>query len=301
MSAAAINAAGRGQPPPSAAAHYLNRIRQAPLLEPEQEYTLAKSWRERGERDAAHRLVTSHLRLVVKIAAKYRGYGFALPELVAEGNVGLMQALDRFDPDRGFRFATYAAWWIKARIQENILRSWSLVRIGTTANQRKLFFKLRTAKSAISALDNGDLRPEQVTLLAARLSVRECDVIEMNRRLSGDSSLNEPIRDDGGSGQWQDWLIEDAPDQEGALAEHQQSESRYGALTDTLAELGDRERRIFAARRLAEDPISLEILSSEFGISRERVRQIELRAYEKVRTGVKSRMAAIAARNNSHC
>lgn len=270
-------------------------------MEPEQEYALPKSWRERGERDAAHRLVTSHLRLVVKIAAKYRGYGFPLPELVAEGNVGLMQAVDRFDPDKGFRFAAYAAWWIKARIQENILRSWSLVRIGTTANQRKLFFKLRTAKSAISALDNGDLRPEQVTSLAARLSVSERDVIEMNRRLSGDSSLNEPIRDDGGSGQWQDWLIEDAPDQEGALAEHQQSESRYGALMDTLAELCDRERRIFAARRLAEDPISLEILSSEFGISRERVRQIELRAYEKVRTGVKSRMAAIAAKNDSHC
>lgn len=299
MSAAAIIAAVERQPA-NATAHYLSRIRQSPLLEPEQEYALAKSWRERGERAAAHQLVTSHLRLVVKIAAKYRGYGFALPELIAEGNVGLMQAVDRFDPDKGFRFATYAGWWIKARIQESILRSWSLVRIGTTVNQRKLFFKLRKAKSAISAFDSGDLRPDQVKLLAARFGVSERDVIEMNRRLGGDSSLNEPIGDDAGSGQRQDWLVADAPDQEGILAEHQQNESRYGALTDALAELGDRERRIFAARRLADNPISLEILSSEFGISRERVRQIELRAYEKIRARVKSRIAATAAKNRNH-
>ena len=272
---------------------YLEEIRRFPMLEPQEEYMLAKRWREHGDRDAAHRLVTSHLRLVAKIAMGYRGYGLPISEVISEGNVGLMQAVKRFEPEKGFRLATYAMWWIKAAIQEYILRSWSLVKMGTTANQKKLFFNLRKAKSKISALDEGDLRPDQVQVIAKRLGVTEQDVVDMNRRLGGDASLNAPIRDDGESGEWQDWLVDDAPSQERILAESEESDNRHQALVSALDVLNDRERRIFEARRLADDPITLEELAAEFGVSRERVRQIEVRAFEKVQKAVKSRMATL--------
>src|SRR5690242_20131027 len=272
---------------------YLEEIRRFPMLEPQDEYILAKRWREHADREAAHKLVTSHLRLVAKIAMGYRGYGLPISEVISEGNVGLMQAVKRFEPDKGFRLATYAMWWIKAAIQEYILRSWSLVKMGTTANQKKLFFNLRKAKSKISALEEGDLRPDQVKLIAKRLGVTEQDVVDMNRRLGGDASLNAPIRDDGDSGEWQDWLVDDAPSQERILAEHEEFDNRRNALGEALTSLTDRERRIFEARRLAENPITLEDLASEFGVSRERVRQIEVRAFEKVQKAVKSRVAAI--------
>jgi RNA polymerase sigma-32 factor len=223
----------------------------------------------------------------------YRGYGLPISEVVSEGNVGLMQAVKRFEPEKGFRLATYAMWWIKAAIQEYILRSWSLVKMGTTANQKKLFFNLRKAKSKISALEEGDLRPDQVQIIAKRLGVTEQDVVDMNRRLGGDASLNAPIRDDGESGEWQDWLVDDAPTQERVLAESEESDNRHKALVSALDVLNDRERRIFEARRLADDPITLEDLASEFGVSRERVRQIEVRAFEKVQKAVKSRMSAM--------
>jgi RNA polymerase sigma-32 factor len=277
----------------SGLSHYLDEIRRFPMLEPQEEYMLAKSWREHGDRDAAHRLVTSHLRLVAKIAMGYRGYGLPISEVVSEGNVGLMQAVKRFEPDKGFRLATYAMWWIKAAIQEYILRSWSLVKMGTTANQKKLFFNLRKAKSKISALDEGDLRPDQVALIAKRLGVTEKDVVDMNRRLGGDASLNAPIREEGDSGEWQDWLVDDAPSQERILAESEELSNRHKALTTALGVLNDRERRIFEARRLADDPITLEELATEFGVSRERVRQIEVRAFEKVQAAVKSGVAAM--------
>ncbi|MGC1467301.1 MAG: RNA polymerase sigma factor RpoH [Pseudolabrys sp.] len=277
----------------SGLSHYLDEIRRFPMLEPQQEYMLAKSWREHGDRDAAHQLVTSHLRLVAKIAMGYRGYGLPISEVVSEGNVGLMQAVKRFEPEKGFRLATYAMWWIKAAIQEYILRSWSLVKMGTTANQKKLFFNLRKAKSKISALEEGDMRPDQVKLIAKRLGVTEQDVVDMNRRLGGDSSLNAPIREDGDSGEWQDWLMDDSPSQERLLAEHEESDNRHQALTDALSVLNERERRIFEARRLADDPVTLEDLASEFDVSRERVRQIEVRAFEKVQKAVKSRIAAM--------
>nr|WP_280818927.1 RNA polymerase sigma factor RpoH [Methylobacterium variabile] len=264
---------------------YLDEIRRFPMLEPTEEYMLAKSWREHGDRDAAHKLVTSHLRLVAKIAMGYRGYGLPIGEVVSEGNVGLMQAVKRFDPDKGFRLATYAMWWIKAAIQEYILRSWSLVKMGTTANQKKLFFNLRKAKGRISALDEGDLKPDQVKQIATRLGVPEQDVIDMNRRLSGDASLNAPLREEG-EGEWQDWLVDDRPTQETVLAREEEGQNRLAALRDALDVLNPRERRIFEARRLAEDPITLEDLSSEFGVSRERVRQIEVRAFEKVQDAV---------------
>jgi RNA polymerase sigma-32 factor len=254
---------------------------------------LAKRWREHGDRDAAHRLVTSHLRLVAKIAMGYRGYGLPISEVISEGNVGLMQAVKRFEPDKGFRLATYAMWWIKASIQEYILRSWSLVKMGTTANQKKLFFNLRKAKSKISALQEGDMRPDQVKLIAKRLGVTEQDVIDMNRRLGGDASLNAPIREDGDSGEWQDWLADDSTDQETVLAESEELDNRRKALTSALDVLNERERRIFQARRLAENPVTLEELAEEFGVSRERVRQIEVRAFEKVQQAVKSRVAAM--------
>jgi RNA polymerase sigma-32 factor len=263
------------------------------MLEPREEYMLARSWREHGDREAAHKLVTSHLRLVAKIAMGYRGYGLPISEVISEGNVGLMQAVKRFEPEKGFRLATYAMWWIKAAIQEYILRSWSLVKMGTTANQKKLFFNLRKAKSKISALEEGDLRPDQVQIIAKRLGVTEQDVVDMNRRLGGDSSLNAPIRDDGESGEWQDWLVDNAPNQERILAESQESNNRHKALISALDVLNDRERRIFEARRLADDPITLEDLAAEFGVSRERVRQIEVRAFEKVQKAVKNRMTAI--------
>jgi RNA polymerase sigma-32 factor len=275
---------------------YLEEIRRFPMLEPQDEYMLAKRWREHGDRDAAHKLVTSHLRLVAKIAMGYRGYGLPISEVISEGNVGLMQAVKRFEPEKGFRLATYAMWWIKAAIQEYILRSWSLVKMGTTANQKKLFFNLRKAKSKISALEEGDLRPDQVKLIARRLGVTEQDVVDMNRRLGGDVSLNSPIREDGDSGEWQDWLVDDASDQETRLAESEESDNRRKALGDALSVLNDRERRIFEARRLADDPITLEDLAAEFGVSRERVRQIEVRAFEKVQRAVKSRIAAMETR-----
>jgi RNA polymerase sigma-32 factor len=281
----------------SGLSRYLEEIRRFPLLEPQEEYMLAKSWREHGDRDAAHRLVTSHLRLVAKIAMGYRGYGLPISEVVSEGNVGLMQAVKRFEPEKGFRLATYAMWWIKAAIQEYILRSWSLVKMGTTANQKKLFFNLRKAKSKISALEEGDLRPDQVQVIAKRLGVTEQDVIDMKRRLGGDASLNASIRDDGESGEWQDWLVDDAPSQERVLADHEESDNRHKALISALDVLNDRERHIFKARRLADDPITLEDLATEFGVSRERVRQIEVRAFEKVQKAVKNRLAAIEQAN----
>ncbi len=271
-------------------ARYLDEIKKFPMLEPQQEYMLAKRWREHGDREAAHQLVTSHLRLVAKIAMGYRGYGLPMSEVVSEGNVGLMQAVKRFEPERGFRLATYAMWWIKASIQEYILRSWSLVKMGTTANQKKLFFNLRRAKSRISALDEGDLRPDQVKLIAVKLGVTEQDVVDMNRRLGGDASLNAPLREQG-EGEWQDWLVDDEDNQEHKLVEAEEASNRHDALIDALSVLNPRERRIFEARRLAEDPITLEDLSSEFGVSRERVRQIEVRAFEKVQNAVKAAYA----------
>jgi RNA polymerase sigma-32 factor len=277
----------------SGLSRYLEEIRRFPMLEPQEEYMLAKSWREHGDRDAAHRLVTSHLRLVAKIAMGYRGYGLPISEIVSEGNVGLMQAVKRFEPEKGFRLATYAMWWIKAAIQEYILRSWSLVKMGTTANQKKLFFNLRKAKSKISALEEGDLRPDQVKVIAKRLGVTERDVVDMNRRLGGDVSLNAPIREEGDSGEWQDWLVDDATDQETRLAESEQAQNRRKALGDALTVLNERERRIFEARRLADDPVTLEDLAAEFAVSRERVRQIEVRAFEKVQKAVKNQIAAM--------
>jgi len=264
-------------------------------LEPQEEYMLAKSWREHGDRTAAHRLVTSHLRLVAKIAMGYRGYGLPISEVISEGNVGLMQAVKRFEPEKGFRLATYAMWWIKAAIQEYILRSWSLVKMGTTANQKKLFFNLRKAKSKISALEEGDLRPEQVQIIAKRLGVTEQDVVEMNRRLGGDVSLNAPIREDGDSGEWQDWLVDESSSQEARLVASEESDNRRQALGEALGVLNERERRIFEARRLVDEPITLEELADEFGVSRERVRQIEVRAFEKVQKAVKTRVAAMEA------
>jgi RNA polymerase sigma-32 factor len=272
---------------------YLEEIRRFPMLEPQQEFMLAKSWREHGDRDAAHKLVTSHLRLVAKIAMGYRGYGLPISEVVSEGNVGLMQAVKRFEPDKGFRLATYAMWWIKASIQEYILRSWSLVKMGTTANQKKLFFNLRKAKSKISALEEGDMRPDQVKIIAKRLGVTEQDVVDMNRRLGGDASLNTPIREDGDAGEWQDWLVDDHASQESTLAATEELDNRKRALTDALSVLNDRERRIFEARRLAEEPVTLEDLAAEFQVSRERVRQIEVRAFEKVQKAVKNRVATM--------
>jgi RNA polymerase sigma-32 factor len=276
----------------SGLSHYLEEIRRFPMLEPQEEYMLARSWREHGDREAAHKLVTSHLRLVAKIAMGYRGYGLPIAEVISEGNVGLMQAVKRFEPEKGFRLATYAMWWIKAAIQEYILRSWSLVKMGTTANQKKLFFNLRKAKSKISALEEGDMHPDQVKLIAKRLGVTEQDVIDMNRRLGGDASLNAPIREEGDSGEWMDWLVDEAPTQERILADNEEKDNRHEALIGALDVLNERERRIFEARRLADDPITLEDLASEFGVSRERVRQIEVRAFEKVQKAVKSRIAA---------
>ncbi|MEA2933454.1 MAG: polymerase sigma-32 factor [Variibacter sp.] len=272
---------------------YLEEIRRFPMLQPQEEYMLAKSWREHGDRDAAHKLVTSHLRLVAKIAMGYRGYGLPISEIVSEGNVGLMQAVKRFEPEKGFRLATYAMWWIKASIQEYILRSWSLVKMGTTANQKKLFFNLRKAKSKISALEEGDLRPDQVKIIAKRLGVTEQDVVDMNRRLGGDVSLNAPIREEGDAGEWQDWLVDDTTSQETRLAESEELDNRRKALTQAMSVLNDREKRIFEARRLADDPMTLEDLATEFGVSRERVRQIEVRAFEKVQKAVKNRLAEI--------
>ncbi|HST95644.1 MAG TPA: RNA polymerase sigma factor RpoH [Microvirga sp.] len=271
---------------------YLDEIRRFPMLEPHEEYMLAKRWREHGDREAAHKLVTSHLRLVAKIAMGYRGYGLPISEVVSEGNVGLMQAVKRFEPEKGFRLATYAMWWIKAAIQEYILRSWSLVKVGTTANQKKLFFNLRKAKGRISALEEGDLHPDQVKQIATQLGVNEQDVVDMNRRLGGDASLNAPLREEG-EGEWQDWLVDQGQSQEQILVEEEEGQNRLQALRNALSVLNPRERRIFEARRLSDDPITLEDLSSEFGVSRERVRQIEVRAFEKVQEAVKKNLAQI--------
>ncbi|WP_363349727.1 RNA polymerase sigma factor RpoH [Methylocystis echinoides] len=273
-------------------ARYLAEIRRFPMLEPQQEYMLAKRWREHEDPKAAQELITSHLRLVAKIAMGYRGYGLPIGEIVSEGNVGLMQAVKRFEPDRGFRLATYAMWWIRASIQEYILRSWSLVKMGTTASQKKLFFNLRKAKSRISAFEEGDLKPEHVETIATRLGVSRQDVIEMNRRMGGDASLNAPLREEG-EGEWQDWLVDDSDSQEHVLAAQEESNNRMTALRGALDVLNPRERRIFEARRLADEPVTLEQLSEEFGVSRERVRQIEVRAFEKVQAAVKSGVARL--------
>ncbi|PWR21698.1 RNA polymerase sigma factor RpoH [Zavarzinia compransoris] len=271
---------------------YLAEIRKFPMLEPEEEFMLAKAWREHGDSDAAHKLVTSHLRLVAKIAMGYRGYGLPVSELIAEGNVGMMQAVKRFEPDKGFRLATYAMWWIRAAIQEYILRSWSLVKIGTTAAQKKLFFNLRRLKGKISALEEGDLRPEHVAQIAHKLAVPEADVVSMNRRLAApDHSLNAPLRVDG-EGEWQDWLVDDTPDQESRLAEKEELDIRRSLLAQAMGGLSDRERDILQRRRLVEEPVTLEDLSQEYGISRERVRQIEVRAFEKLQKAMRG-----AARN----
>jgi RNA polymerase sigma-32 factor len=267
-------------------ARYLEEIRRFPMLEPQQEYMLAKRWQEHEDAAAAQKLVTSHLRLVARIAMGYRGYGLPIGEVISEGNVGLMQAVKRFDPDKGFRLATYAMWWIRAAIQEYILRSWSLVKMGTTASQKKLFFNLRKAKSQLQALEEGDLRPDQVKLIATNLGVPEEDVISMNRRLGGDASLNAPLRADSESGEWQDWLVDDGPDQETKLVESEEMDRRREYLGAAMDGLNDRERRIFTARRLADDPLTLEELSAEFSVSRERIRQIEVRAFEKVQKAV---------------
>jgi RNA polymerase sigma-32 factor len=266
---------------------YLSEIRKFPLLQPGEEFMLAKRWREHGDTEAAHRLVTSHLRLVAKIAMGYRGYGLPIAEIISEGNVGLMQAVKRFDPDRGFRLATYAMWWVRASIQEYILHSWSLVKMGTTAAQKKLFFNLRRMKSQLQAFEEGDLPPEHVQKIAKDLSVAEADVVMMNRRLSApDHSLNAPVRIDG-EGEWQDWLVDERENQETLLGDQQELASRQKMLVKAMTGLNTRERRILMERRLKDDPTTLEDLSTEFGISRERVRQIEVRAFEKLQKAMR--------------
>ena len=269
--------------PEGGLSRYLSDIRKFPMLAKDEEFMLAKRWQEHEDPEAAHRLVTSHLRLVAKIAMGYRGYGLPIGEVISEGNVGLMQAVKKFDPDRGFRLATYAMWWIRASIQEYILRSWSLVKMGTTAAQKKLFFNLRKAKSQISAFEEGDMHPDQVRQIATKLGVLDEEVISMNRRLSGpDASLNAPLRSDSES-EWQDWLADDsAPSQETVVADNEERGLRMGLLQEAMAELSDRERHILTERRLKDDPTTLEELAGQYGVSRERVRQIEVRAFEKL-------------------
>ena len=266
---------------------YLQEIRQFPMLDPDEEFMLAKRWKEHGDAKAAQKLITSHLRLVAKIAMGYRGYGLPIGEVISEGNVGLMQAVKRFEPDRGFRLATYAMWWIKASIQEFVLRSWSLVKMGTTANQKKLFFNLRRIKGQIQALDEGDLKPDQVKFIAKRLGVEESDVVSMNRRLGGDTSLNAPVKADA-EGEWQDWLVDDSANQEETLVENEEASMRKALLAEAMTKLTERERRVLEARKLQDDPATLEDLSQEFGVSRERIRQIEVRAFEKIQKAVKN-------------
>jgi RNA polymerase sigma-32 factor len=274
--------------PDSNLSRYLQEIRKFPVLQPDEEFKLAKRWREDGDSDSAHQLVTSHLRLVAKIAMGYRGYGLPMGELISEGNVGMMQAVKRFDPDRGFRLATYAMWWIKAAIYEFVLHSWSLVKIGTTAAQKKLFFNLRRIKGEIQAIEEGDLNPENVKEIAERLNVSEDEVISMNRRmLAPDNSLNAPLRVDG-EGEWQDWLVDEGESQETLLAEREELDKRRGLLQGGLERLKERERHILVERRLSDDPSTLEELSQEYGISRERVRQIEVRAFEKLQKSMKA-------------
>jgi len=274
--------------PETSLSRYLQQIRTFPMLEPDEEFMLAKRWQEHEDAEAAARLVTSHLRLVAKIAMGYRGYGLPVGELISEGNVGMMQAVKRFDPDRGFRLATYAMWWIRAAMQEYVLRSWSLVKIGTTAAQKKLFFNLRRLKGRLQAIEDGDLSAENVEKIATHLGVSETEVVSMNRRLSGgDQSLNAPVREDG-DGEWIDWLVEDAPNQETRLGDEQELENRRALLATAMKVLNDRERHILTERRLSENPATLEALSGEYDISRERVRQIEVRAFEKLQKAMRN-------------
>jgi RNA polymerase sigma-32 factor len=274
---------------------YLYDIRRFKMLEKDQEYQLAKRWREQNDRDAANQLVTSHLRLAAKVAMGYRGYGLPVSEIISEGNVGLMQALNRFDPEKGFRFATYAIWWIRASIQDYILRSWSLVKIGTTANQKKLFFKLRSAKSKIAAFESGDLHPDQVTLIAKSLDVTARDVVEMNRRLGGDKSINAPFHEEDDSGQWQDRFVDQSPSPEAVVVDQDEKEYQHNALIAAIDVLDDRERRIFEARHMVDEPMTLEDLAATFKVSRERIRQIEARAFEKVRKAAKNLVTKVPA------
>ncbi len=285
--------------PESSLSRYLSEIRKFPVLAPEEEYMLAKRWKEHGDAEAATQLVTSHLRLVAKIARGYRGYGLPQGEIISEGNVGLMQAVKRFEPEKGFRLATYAMWWIRASIQEYVLRSWSLVKLGTTAAQKRLFFNIRKLKGEIGAIEAGDLSPENVERIARRLDVTEDDVISMNRRMSApDSSINAPMGPDS-EGEWQDWLVDESPSQETLLADRQELEERLRLLTMAMGGLNERERRIITARRLQDDAVTLEELSREFGISRERVRQIEVRAFEKLQQAIRSKVEkeALPSRN----
>ena len=269
---------------------YLQEIRKFPMLEPDEEFMLAKRYKEHEDPAAAQKLITSHLRLVAKIAMGYRGYGLPISEVISEGNVGLMHAVKRFEPDKGFRLATYAMWWIRAAIQEYVLRSWSLVKIGTTAAQKRLFFNLRKVKSQIAALDDGNLHPDQIKHIATTLNVTEADVVSMNQRLTGDASLNAslnaPMRADEGASEWQDWLIDDTPDQETVLGDSEEYDERMGLLKNAMSDLNEREKAIFQARRLRETPATLEELAQEYSVSRERIRQIEVRAFEKVQEAV---------------
>jgi RNA polymerase sigma-32 factor len=286
VASAVVNVAPEGN-----LSRYLQEIRKYPMLSPEEELELSRAWRDRKDMDAAHKLVTSHLRLVAKIAMGYRGYGLPVGELISEGNVGMMQAVKRFDPDRGFRLATYAMWWIRAAIQEYILHSWSLVKMGTTAAQKKLFFNLRRLKGQMQAIEDGDLQPEQVSKIAHTLGVPEQDVISMNRRLAApDHSLNAPVRTDS-EGEWQDWLVDDTESQETELAEREEMSGRKALLAGALKTLNDRERHILTERRLKDEPTTLEELSQQYGISRERVRQIEVRAFEKLQKAMKAQVA----------
>ena len=278
---------------------YLQEIRKFPMLEPNEEFMLAKRYKEHEDPAAAQKLITSHLRLVAKIAMGYRGYGLPISEVISEGNVGLMHAVKRFEPDKGFRLATYAMWWIRASIQEYILRSWSLVKIGTTAAQKRLFFNLRKVKGQIAALDDGNLHPDQIKQIATTLHVTEEDVVSMNQRLTGDASLNAPMRADEGSSEWQDWLVDDTPDQETTLGNSEEYDERMGLLSNAMGELNEREKAIFQARRLKDNPATLEELAQEYNVSRERIRQIEVRAFEKVQEAV-THAAKEKARSREH-
>lgn len=269
---------------------YLQEIRKFPMLEPDEEFMLAKRYKEHADPSAAQKLITSHLRLVAKIAMGYRGYGLPISEVISEGNVGLMHAVKRFEPDKGFRLATYAMWWIRAAIQEYVLRSWSLVKIGTTAAQKRLFFNLRKIKGQIAALDDGSLHPDQIKQIATTLNVSEDDVVSMNSRLTGDASLNAPMRADEGASEWQDWLVDDTPDQETVLGDSEEYDERMGLLTNAMDVLNDREKAIFQARRLKENPATLEELAQQYDVSRERIRQIEVRAFEKLQKAMKAEM-----------
>ena len=265
---------------------YLQEIRKFPMLEPDEEFMLAKRYKEHADPGAAQKMITSHLRLVAKIAMGYRGYGLPISEVISEGNVGLMHAVKRFEPDKGFRLATYAMWWIRAAIQEYVLRSWSLVKIGTTAAQKRLFFNLRKIKGQIAALEDGNLHPDQIKHIATTLSVSEADVVSMNQRLGGDASLNAPMRADEGTSEWQDWLVDDTPDQETTLGNSEEYQERMSLLNNAMGDLNEREKAIFQARRLQENPATLEELAQEYNVSRERIRQIEVRAFEKVQDKV---------------